>query len=102
MKLIILIGALTFTLIAGDSICNTPLTYKCFMTPSSEQNSRENLIWIGPACWKATENISADLTSQNSRHTVLSKGTTSEKIGATTIVYSEKNDQFITREVETR
>ena len=105
MKILTIIGTIVLafggTVFAGDSPCNTPVS-RCFMMPSSNQNSRENLVWIGPACCKPSDNMSADLSGQNSRQGVLSSGKTSPNTVKTTVLASGKVGQFIVGEVETR
>jgi hypothetical protein len=98
MKKVLLVTGLvlslgtTNVLLAGSAAkCEMPPASKCFMMPKSDQSSRENLTWIGPACCYAADNIKADVSGQNSRASTLSVGgATAQKVGTTTIRYSEK------------
>lgn len=73
-----------------SSSCSAVSESKCFMMPTT-QDSRANLTWIGPVCCRATDNMKADLSSQNSRHGVIATGkATATQIGTITTVYSEK------------
>jgi hypothetical protein len=106
MKTMTMIGTLTIALagsvFAESASCNMPADATCSMMPSSRQNSRENVTWIAPACCKPAQNISADVSSQNSRQAVLSSGRSTAKIGAIANVYAEKGSQVFVREVEVR
>lgn len=92
----------THALVAGTKEkCEMPPASKCFMMPKSDQSSRENLTWIGPACCYAADNIKADVSGQNSRAAASSVGdATAEKVGSTTVKYSERGGDVRVKTVE--
>ncbi len=102
-KIIAIIGLATASFaFAGSTTekCPMPPASECFMMPST-QHSKANLVWIGPACCVPADNITADVSSLNSKHAVLSVGgATAEKIGTTTIVYSEKGGDFRVKDIQ--
>jgi len=78
--------------LTGATLAYAGSSADCTMMPGSSQNTRENLVWIGPVCCYPADNIKADVSSQNSRYALTNPAKSAQTIGKTTIVYSSRGE----------